>query len=494
LTIAKPTGSITATPNPIRDCDQSLLGKTTLSWKSQGTSIVEVHIGASDGPLFSRSGPSGSGTTGKWVQDGMVFYLQDVSGGKTLAPENTLATVRVNLSLCDPFLENMPKILHFPKTHHEDQKNPGIMPIVCSQQLSSEELYFVNLLKKFDFFDPTWYLSNNMDVQNMGEDPWVHFVRYGVREHRQPNPFFDPVWYLEFYDDIRNTDVNPVLHYLQAGMHQGRKPNSNAAPLYNIKNINLLAVEHCTIACQYCSTSSPFSKKISHPASSFFSWLDLLEIKRIPFTDISITGGEPFLHRDIGGFIHELRERYPFKRIGVTTNFYWANENTIKLYAPIIQLLNGGLDISLYENLITKLGGLERVNSLVCLLRELCPEITIEVGNRPSFISWKLHMDEREVKNTCITSDCYILRADGKISHCSIGAGLENRAEYLPIINFSKERLFDLRNGIGGFLSWALKYPFDLCFHCTMWRHIVTPWRLDKEKGRIASHNEVLTK
>lgn len=369
--------------------------------------------------------------------------------------------------------------MHFIKTKSKDVNKLGISALIHSHQLSSEERYLINLLKKFDFFDPAWYLSQNMDVQRLGEDPWVHFVRYGVSEHRQPNPFFNPAWYLEFYEDIRNAGVNPLLHYLPFGMYEGRKPNSDSHALYNVNNINLFAVEHCTNTCHYCSTSSPFSRRMSHPASSFFPWLDLLEAERIPFLHISITGGEPFLHHNLGVFIHELRERYPFKKIKTATNFYWANENTIRSYAPIIQLLNGGLDISLYGNVITKLGSLERFNSLVYLLRELCPETTIEVGNRPSFVSWKLHEDEREVKDRCCTSNCYVLRTDGKISHCSIGAGIENRPEYLPIINLSKERLFDLNKGINGFLSWALKYPFDLCFHCTMWRGINTPWRMD---------------
>jgi glycosyltransferase involved in cell wall biosynthesis len=97
LTITKATGLIKAKPNPILRIGHAMVGKTNLSWKSYGTSIVEVHVGAPDGPLFSRTRPSGSGTTSKWVQDGMVFYLQDVSGEKTLVPENTLATVTVDL-------------------------------------------------------------------------------------------------------------------------------------------------------------------------------------------------------------------------------------------------------------------------------------------------------------------------------------------------------------------------------------------------------------
>jgi glycosyltransferase involved in cell wall biosynthesis len=97
LTINKATGLIKARPNPILRIGHAMVGKTNLSWESYGTSIVEVHVGAPDGPLFSRTRPSGSGTTEKWVQDGMVFYLQDVSGEKRLTPENTLATVTVGL-------------------------------------------------------------------------------------------------------------------------------------------------------------------------------------------------------------------------------------------------------------------------------------------------------------------------------------------------------------------------------------------------------------
>ena len=61
---------------------------------SYGTSRVEVHVGAPDGPLFGRTGPGGfSQATGQWVRNGTTFYLQNVSDGLPLAVENTLATV-----------------------------------------------------------------------------------------------------------------------------------------------------------------------------------------------------------------------------------------------------------------------------------------------------------------------------------------------------------------------------------------------------------------
>jgi len=92
------TGLITANPNPIPVNDLAEAGETVLSWTSQGTTEVEVRFDAPDGPLVSRTGPSGKATTGKWVSNGKVFYLQDVSGDLPLTSANTLSTVKVNVT------------------------------------------------------------------------------------------------------------------------------------------------------------------------------------------------------------------------------------------------------------------------------------------------------------------------------------------------------------------------------------------------------------
>jgi len=91
----RPTGLITAEPNPFRP-DSEGLGQTTLSWLAHGTSRVEVHVDAPDGLLFARHGPGRySQPTGQWVRDGTTFYLQSVSKGLPLTSENTIATVTV---------------------------------------------------------------------------------------------------------------------------------------------------------------------------------------------------------------------------------------------------------------------------------------------------------------------------------------------------------------------------------------------------------------
>lgn len=94
LTVSpRPLGLIAAEPNPCL-ADSQGHGITTLSWMTYGASRVEVHLDAPDGLLFARTGPGiFSQQTGQWVRDGMTFYLQNVSGGLALTPENTIAVV-----------------------------------------------------------------------------------------------------------------------------------------------------------------------------------------------------------------------------------------------------------------------------------------------------------------------------------------------------------------------------------------------------------------
>jgi len=94
--ISSVSGPIAASPNP---AVQSSNGDatTTISWTASGQTWVEVHIGSPNGPLFTSSLGPGSATTGPWVSSGMMFYLQNVTGGLPLTAANTLGTVVVNV-------------------------------------------------------------------------------------------------------------------------------------------------------------------------------------------------------------------------------------------------------------------------------------------------------------------------------------------------------------------------------------------------------------
>ena len=89
--------SISAYPNPIQ-VDGSGIGVTTISYTFLEGCPVEIHVGSPNGPLFSTPDKSGKAETGKWVLDGTKFFLQDVSDGRPLTDESTLATVTVRVS------------------------------------------------------------------------------------------------------------------------------------------------------------------------------------------------------------------------------------------------------------------------------------------------------------------------------------------------------------------------------------------------------------
>jgi len=251
--------------------------------------------------------------------------------------------------------------------------------------------------------------------------------------------------------------------------------------IYMMGNINLLITEHCTLTCTHCSTGAPFANKKSHSVESFCKWLDHLQNKEIPFKSIALTGGEPFLHPEVldGSFIQLLKTRYPSKRIGLTTNFFWASEERVIKYAPVIGML-GGCGISMYKPIVEKLGGREEFDRLIKILKDMCPNTEIAVHDQQYFLAWEFHEDRREVRGPCGTSDCFILTPDGKLSHCSLAIGAKNISKYNSILKNTNEAFFDLSKleGKDDFLLWQQKYPFDLCFHCTMWKGKSEPWHL----------------
>jgi hypothetical protein len=92
------TGAMTANPNPISVCDGSGLGVTTVSWIFQNAKKIEIHVGNPKGDLFAQAEGPGQWATTKWVADGMVFYMQDVSDGRPLAAEYTITALKVGVT------------------------------------------------------------------------------------------------------------------------------------------------------------------------------------------------------------------------------------------------------------------------------------------------------------------------------------------------------------------------------------------------------------
>ena len=134
----KPTGAITAVPNPVVTSDRFAAGATRLSWRSSRTDAVEIRVDAPDGVLLSRSTATGHAETGRWVRDGMCFYLQDVTNDRPLTSAQTLDVVRVRVvSAITPSVlapSEMPPDVHAPDGAAEDAAPPALGPAGVAAQ------------------------------------------------------------------------------------------------------------------------------------------------------------------------------------------------------------------------------------------------------------------------------------------------------------------------------------------------------------------------
>jgi len=92
-----PTPVLIANPNPITVCDGTGLGVTRLTWSVSNVSVFQVRVESPTGPLLYQ-GTSNTALTGKWVTNGMNFYLLNATNGTVLGS----TTVTVSASGCSP--------------------------------------------------------------------------------------------------------------------------------------------------------------------------------------------------------------------------------------------------------------------------------------------------------------------------------------------------------------------------------------------------------
>jgi hypothetical protein len=90
--------ALSADPNPIVVCGGEGLGATTLTWSAEEAGEVQIRVGSPAGKLLVHGGQAGRVETGSWVTDGMVFFLQDVTGARPLTWENSVAALVVHVT------------------------------------------------------------------------------------------------------------------------------------------------------------------------------------------------------------------------------------------------------------------------------------------------------------------------------------------------------------------------------------------------------------
>jgi len=88
-------------------------------------------------------------------------------------------------------------------------------------------IYF--LFKTPELFDSEWYLSENPGVK--GHIPYIHYLKNGYKEKRDPNQYFSIRYYLKNNPNIVKGGIEPLFHYLTYGWKCGMNPS----PKFNVE-------------------------------------------------------------------------------------------------------------------------------------------------------------------------------------------------------------------------------------------------------------------
>lgn len=73
------------------------------------------------------------------------------------------------------------------------------------------------ILKKSELFDENWFKSTYDLPDNI--NPIKYYLK---NSNLNPTSFFDSEWYLKEYKDVKNSGINPFVHYIKHGLNEHR--------------------------------------------------------------------------------------------------------------------------------------------------------------------------------------------------------------------------------------------------------------------------------
>ena len=119
------------------------------------------------------------------------------------------------------------------------------------------------VIRDSGLFDAEYYLANNPDVEESGDDPLVHFCEEGWRQFRSPRPGFNVWWYWVQHLGPERDDLNPLVHYATIGRDAGlpTQPTPQPAPGCSIRPVT----RRVGCACSRVTTATASSTTTSWP-------------------------------------------------------------------------------------------------------------------------------------------------------------------------------------------------------------------------------------
>ena len=113
---------------------------------------------------------------------------------------------------------------------------------------------------------------------------------------------------------------------------------SNIIPSDKLSNLIIPIAGHCNLNCRFCTSFSPLVKEEIWSKEDIKK--DLLRIKELGFQirEISIEGGEPFLHPELLEIVEITRKIFPSSVIVILTNGTLLKEHDESFYERLAEL------------------------------------------------------------------------------------------------------------------------------------------------------------
>ena len=249
-----------------------------------------------------------------------------------------------------------------------------------------------------------------------------------------------------------------------------------------MKKIGYLSIhctDHCNNHCRDCNHFSPFAEPREYAAEEYFSGLDALEGKGYRVAFLSILGGEPFLHTRLGAFVTAMKARYPNTKLHLVTNGFWLSQAALCKFETVFQTVQS-IAISIYPNMIKRLGGTKNYAGLIAALQATYPSLCISPRIQTTFSTrTPVHAARVVTAPTCGQLSCTALLADGRLARCSSGAYWQFSRQNLSFFSSSQDVYFDTATWPELLETWLARRPLDACSYCPYAVTQSTPWKAE---------------
>lgn len=222
--------------------------------------------------------------------------------------------------------------------------------LVSSNELNLNDV--IRILRGSALFDENWYNLTYKDVSSKKVNPISHYLKYGMKEWRNPSAEFDTKWYFETYlssieENINELKNNSLIHYIMIGATLGHKTKPTLVDKDVVKK-HLIAYHSHNLKWQGAQNSLyEISKGIkSRPqfdsclvASSDGPLISQYDAQSIHF------GAHPFPSRGLEDYkemekrLNKLAEYY--KSINVSL----VHANTLQTYFAVLAAKRAGIPV-----------------------------------------------------------------------------------------------------------------------------------------------------